>query len=150
MHRELVKQATECSVNTVAKLIREAGIQARNKPKFRVMTTDSNHNLPIAPNRLNQQFSVSKINRVWLTDFPYLSTREGFSYLCEVKDLCSRRIVGWATELHYDETVVLIVSARSDDRNGGGIKPADDRNDTSQATVFSKSGSGFESALSSQ
>ena len=107
MHRDLVKQGTECSVNTVAKLMREAGIQARNKPKFRVMTTDSNHNLPIAPNRLNQQFTVSKLNQVWLTDFTYLPTREGFSYLCAVKDLCSRRIVGWATSRNIDAQLAL-------------------------------------------
>ena len=107
MHRELVKQGTECSVNTVAKLMREAGIRARNKPKFRVVTTDSNHDLPIAPNRLNQQFTVSKLNQVWLTDFTYIPTREGFSYLCAFKDLCSRRIVGWAISRKIDAQLAL-------------------------------------------
>ena len=51
-------------------------------PKYRISTTDSNHNLPIAPNHLNQQFTVSKPNQVWLTDFTYIPTKEGFSYLC--------------------------------------------------------------------
>ena len=91
MHRELVSQGVECSENTVAKLMRENQIQARSKPKFRISTTDSNHDLPIAPNRLGQQFTVSKINQVWLTDFTYIPTSDGFSYLCAFKDLCSRR-----------------------------------------------------------
>jgi transposase InsO family protein len=107
IHRELVKQGTGCSVNTVAKLMKIEGIQARNKPKFRIITTDSKHDLPIAPNRLNQQFTVSSINRVWLTDFTYIPTSEGFSYLCAFKDLCSRRIVGWAMSRKIDTQLAL-------------------------------------------
>ena len=107
MHQELVHQGIKCSENTVAKLMRENNIQARNKPKFRISTTDSKHNLPIAPNRLNQQFSVSKLNRVWLTDFTYISTWEGFSYLCAFIDLCSRRIVGWSMSRKIDTGLAI-------------------------------------------
>ena len=107
MHRELISQGTQCCENTVAKLMREHQIQARNKPKFRVSTTDSNHDLPIAPNRLGQQFTVSNINRVWLTDFTYIPTTEGFSYLCAFKDLCSRRIVGWAMSRKIDAQLAI-------------------------------------------
>jgi putative transposase len=107
MHRELVSQGVECSENTVAKLMRENQIQARSKPKFRISTTDSNHDLPIAPNRLGQQFTVSKINQVWLTDFTYIPTSDGFSYLCAFKDLCSRRIVGWAMSRKIDAQLAI-------------------------------------------
>lgn len=107
IHRELVNQGTECSVNTVAKLMRINGIRARNRRRFRVSTTDSKHNLPIAPNRLNQQFSALKLNRVWLTDFTYIPTSEGFSYLCAFKDLCSRRIVGWAMSRRVDAELAI-------------------------------------------
>lgn len=107
MHRELVNQGVSCSQNTVAKLMKENGIAARQKPKFRVATTDSNHDLPIAPNRLSQQFTVSEINRVWLTDFTYISTAQGFSYLCALKDLCSRRIVGWSMGRKIDTQLAL-------------------------------------------
>lgn len=107
MHRELVRQGIECSENTVAKLMRENHIQARNKPRFRISTTDSNHDFPIAPNRLNQQFTVSKINQVWLTDFTYIPTCEGFSYFCAFKDLCSRRIVGWAMSQKIDAKLAI-------------------------------------------
>lgn len=107
MHRELINQGVACSKNTVAKLMRANQIQARNKPRFKVSTTDSNHDLPIAPNRLRQNFSVSKINRVWLTDFTYIPTWEGFSYLCAFKDLCSRRIVGWAMSRNIDAALAI-------------------------------------------
>jgi len=98
MHRVLVSQGVECSENTVAKLMRDNQIQARYKPRFRISTTDSNRDLPIAPNRSNQQFTASEINQVWLTDFTYIPTTEGFSYLCAFKDLCSKRIVGLGNE----------------------------------------------------
>lgn len=107
MHGELKKHGIEYSKNTVAKLMRNEGIRARCKRKFRVTTTDSNHDSPIAPNRLNQKFTTSKMNQVWLTDFTYIPTKEGFTYLCTVQDLCSRRIVGWATSRNIDSQLAL-------------------------------------------
>ena len=107
MLHELINQGTQCCENTVAKLMRENQNQARCKPKFRITTTDSNHDLPVAPNRLNQQFNVSKINQVWLTDFTYIPTCEGFSYLCAFKDLCSRRIVDWAMSRKIDAQLAI-------------------------------------------
>ena len=107
MHRELIKQGIDCSENTVARLMKKNKIQARRTPKFRVTTTDSNHDLPIAPNRLDQQFTISEINQVWLTDFTFIPTSEGFSYLCGVTDLCSRRIVGWAMSRRINTQLAL-------------------------------------------
>ena len=107
IHKELEKLGIACSKNTVAKLMRNEGIRARSKRKFRVSTTDSKHNLPIAPNLLNQQFTAQKLNQVWLTDFTYISTKEGFTYLCTIEDLCSRRIVGWATSRKIDAQLAL-------------------------------------------
>ena len=105
MHGELQKQGIELSKNTVDKLMRDEGIRARCKRKFRVVTTDSKHDRPIAPNRLNQDFKAQKMNQVWLTDFTYIPSKEGFTYLCTVQDLCSRRIVGWATSRNIDTTL---------------------------------------------
>lgn len=107
MHRELKKANIHCSENTVAKYMRDAGIQARIKPKFRITTTDSKHDLPIAPNHLNQCFTAENINQVWLTDFTYIHTKEGFTYLCAIKDLYSRKIVGWATSRHIDSPLAI-------------------------------------------
>ena len=105
--RELVANGIQCSKNTVAKLMREAGIAARTKPRFRVSTTDSNHEQPIAPNLLDQCFTVLTLNCVWLTDFTYVHTLEGFTYLCTIEDLCSRKIVGWATSTSIDTSLAL-------------------------------------------
>jgi putative transposase len=94
IHRELTDQGIKCSRNTVAKLMRQAIIRAKRAKTFRVCTTDSRQTQPVTPNRLDQQFSVSNINRIWLTDITYIPTREGFSYLYTVQDLYSRRTAG--------------------------------------------------------
>ena len=91
----------------MAKLMRQEGIRARRSPKFRISTTDSKHELPIAPNRLGQCFTASMPNLVWLTDFTYLPTEVGFSYLCTFQDLCSRRIIGWAASRKIDANLTL-------------------------------------------
>lgn len=95
IYRKLQNTAARCCENTVAKLMRRERLSARRHRKFRIQTTDSKHELPIAPNRLKQNFTIQKLNQVWLTDFTYIPTREGFTYLCTVQDLCSRKIVGW-------------------------------------------------------
>jgi putative transposase len=107
MHKELLKQDIQCCENTVARLMKQAGIRARRSKKYRVTTTDSKHDLPIAPNRLNQRFTCSNMNRVWLTDFTYIPLKEGFTYLCSVQDLFSRRIVGWAAGQSIDAQLAL-------------------------------------------
>lgn len=102
VHRELVERGVTCCENTVAKLMRQAGIAARTRRRFKVLTTDSDHNSPIAPNVLGRQFVAEKPNQVWLTDFTYIATRAGFAYLCAVEDLYSRKIVGWAVRDSID------------------------------------------------
>ncbi len=59
-------------------------------------TTDSNHNLPIAPNTLNRDFYASNPDEKWVGDITYISTGEGWLYLATVIDLYSRKIVGWS------------------------------------------------------
>lgn len=107
VHKELLKAGVNCAKNTVAKIMHKAGIRASTARKFRVFTTDSNHQLPIAPNRLEQNFVAEKPNQIWLTDFTYIHTQEGFTYLCAVQDLFSRRIVGWATSRSIDTELAL-------------------------------------------
>ena len=70
-------------------------IAAKPKRKF-VVTTDSNHNLPVAENKLNQEFTASKANEKWVTDITYIWTKEGWLYMAVVLDLFSRKVVGWA------------------------------------------------------
>lgn len=107
MHIELVKVGVPCSENTVARLMRNEGIRAKTARRFRVVTTDSKHDLPIAPNRLDQDFQVQSINQVWLSDFTYIPHRSGSSYLCTIQDLCSRKIVGWAVGTKIDAALAI-------------------------------------------
>lgn len=81
---------------TVGRLMREHHLRSQAMGKFKVQTTDSNHDFPIAPNWLNQHFDVcTKPNQVWVTDITYIRTGQGTVYLASVLDLFTRKIVGW-------------------------------------------------------
>jgi transposase InsO family protein len=95
IHAELVARGHACCVNFVAKLMREAGIAAKTRRKFR-QTTDSNHQLPVAENVLDRQFDPEEPNARWCADITYVPTREGWLYLAVVEDLFSRMVVGWS------------------------------------------------------
>ena len=96
MHAELVAKGRACSVNAVAKIMKGLGIRAISHKEFRVSTTDSNRDFPVAPNVVDRDFAALKPNEVWLTDITYVPTREGWLYLAAVEDLYSRRVVGWS------------------------------------------------------
>ena len=93
---ELADNGVKCGHNRVARLMREAELRAKQKRKFKVTTTDSAHNYPVAPNLLDQDFQASRPNEKWVGDITYIATDEGWLYLAAVMDLYSRRIVGWA------------------------------------------------------
>ena len=84
------------SINQVARLMREQGLQGRQKRRYRVRTTDSRHDQPIAPNLLAVAPTPIKANEIWVTDITYVETSEGWLYLAGVLDLYSRRLIGWA------------------------------------------------------
>jgi transposase InsO family protein len=107
--KHLRKSGTVVCRNTIAKLMKEAGIRAKTCKKFRVSTTDSNHNNPVAPNVLDRRFVVSELDKVWVTDITYLHTGEGVLYLAGIMDLCSRRIIGWS--MSETMTAQLVVDA---------------------------------------
>lgn len=79
----------------VARLMKKHGIRAKTVRKFKV-TTDSDHDYPISPNLLNQDFSASDFGEVWASDITYIPTKEGWLYLTTVIDLYNREIIGWA------------------------------------------------------
>lgn len=79
----------------VRKLMKLHGIKAKTKRKFKA-TTDSAHDLPVAPNLIARDFSPAAPDRVWTTDITYLATDEGWLYLTVMLDLFSRKVVGWA------------------------------------------------------
>jgi len=96
IYRVLKGQGYIVSEDTVATLMREMGIRAKGKRRFKVCTTDSNHSFPIAANKLEQVFEADKPGEVMLGDITYIPTKEGWLYLAAVLDLCSRQIIGWA------------------------------------------------------
>jgi transposase InsO family protein len=79
----------------VRRLMRANGLRPVWKRKF-VNTTNSKHNLPVAPNLLDRQFNVAQPDQAWVTDITYIRTRQGWLYLAVVMDLYARKIVGWA------------------------------------------------------
>lgn len=91
----LKREGWSVSERMVGKLMKENGLRSCVSRKFRVNTTDSNHAHPIAPNVLNQRFTTTAPNKIWVTDITYVPCREGRLYLASVLDLYTRRIVGW-------------------------------------------------------
>lgn len=91
----LKKNDVACCVNTVAKIMREDRLAARIRRRFKV-TTDSSHDLPTAPNRLDRCFAQGRPNQAWVSDITFIATDEGWLYLATEMDLYSRRIVGWS------------------------------------------------------
>jgi putative transposase len=106
IHAELVARGTTCCVNMVARVMREAGIAAKTKRKFR-QTTDSNHALPVAENLLDREFDPDEPNASWVADVTYIPTREGWLYLAVVEDLFSRMIVGWSMDATVTSRLVV-------------------------------------------
>ena len=106
IHRELKGQGVSCSPNRVARIMKKEGIKAIVPRKFKA-TTDSKHNLPVAPNLLNQDFDIKEPNKVWLADITYIATAEGWLYLSSVMDLGSRRIKGWAMSNRINKELTL-------------------------------------------
>lgn len=96
--QELRHRHRKLNTKTVARLMAAAGIRSKVAKKFRVQTTDSRHDNPIAPNTLGREFTVEAPNTVWVSDITYIHTDEGFVYLAGVMDLFSRKIIGWSID----------------------------------------------------
>ena len=93
----LKKQETRVSRRRIGRLMREEDLRVQTKRKFKV-TTDSNHDKPIAPNLLEREFTVNTPDTVYVGDITYIPTREGWLYLAVVIDLFSRAVVGWSMD----------------------------------------------------
>jgi putative transposase len=109
VHAALRTQGRDASRGRIERLMRRYGIRAIMARPRRVRTTDSRHDLPIAPNLIARDFTAAAPNRVWLADITYIPTAEGWLYLAAVMDLFSRKIVGWA--MHDHMRVELVSSA---------------------------------------
>ncbi|MCT2536753.1 IS3 family transposase [Aquibacillus koreensis] len=103
----LEKEKYTITERTVSLYMQELGLRSCVSKKFKVITTDSNHDYPVAPNKLNQNFAVSEPNKVWVADITYIPCREGKLYLATILDLCTREIVGWRLKENMDTQLVL-------------------------------------------
>ncbi len=104
--KELVARGIRVGKDRVQRLMRLHGIKARSKRKF-VVTTDSQHDLPVAPEPGGSGTSTPAApNRVWSSDITYIATDEGWLYLAAVIDLFSRQVVGWSMQPHMQASLV--------------------------------------------
>jgi putative transposase len=101
VYRELRAAGEHVAKKRVERLMREAGLRAREKKAFR-RTTDSNHGEPIARNLLERRFVVAAPNVAWVGDTTYIQTTTGWLYLVVILDLFSRRVVGWSMGARLD------------------------------------------------
>jgi transposase InsO family protein len=101
----LSRQGRPVGRRRIGRLMKEAGLVCKTKRRFKV-TTDSKHDLPIAPNYLDRQFAVAQANRVYAGDITCIPTLEGWLHLAVVIDLFSRQVVGWSMAGHMRTQLV--------------------------------------------
>jgi putative transposase len=100
IHAELRRDGRRHSRRRIERMMREMGLSARRGRRRIPRTTDSRHDLPVAPNLLARNFTADRPDQVWLADISYIPTGEGFLYLAAIKDMGTREIVGWAMADH--------------------------------------------------
>jgi len=105
MVRELRARGFSASKERVERLMRENGIRARHKRRYKV-TTDSRHDFAVAENLLSRNFTPSAPNQVWTSDITYLWTDEGWLYLAIVLDLFNREVIGWSIKPRMTAEIV--------------------------------------------
>lgn len=94
--------------NRIARIMQQEGLCGRQKGRYRVQTTDSNHDEPIAPNRLADAPKPTASNQIWVGDITYIDAgQEGWLYVAAILDLYSRKIVGWAMSERIDTALIL-------------------------------------------
>ena len=126
---DLKEHGVKICENTVAKLMKREGLAVKLKRRFVPRTTDSSHDCPIAPNRLERDFAADAANTRWTCDITYVPSDEGWIYLSVVMDLFSRRIVGWSMRphLHAQLAVEALSMAIRSRRPAAGLLHHSDR-----------------------
>ena len=108
---ELNNKGIHISKGMVSRLMRKNGIKSKTVKKYKA-TTDSNHDLPVAENILNREFTADIRDRKWLSDITYIGTDEGWLYLAGILDVYDGAIVGWSMGARM--TKALVINALSD------------------------------------
>lgn len=102
----LVKAEFSCSRKRVHRQMRLAGICSARRRAYK-RTTNSNHSHSVSPNLLKRNFTFARPDQAWVGDITYIPTGEGWLYLAIVKDLCTRKIVGYAFSDRIDTQLTL-------------------------------------------
>ncbi len=97
MHKKLLARGIRVGRERVRRLMQQHGIRAKTRRKF-VVTTDSRHSLPVAPDLVQRRFNPDAPDQLWYGDITYIATDEGWVYLAAVIDLFSRQVVGWSMQ----------------------------------------------------
>ena len=106
IYQHLKQMGIRCGKHRVARLMHQHGLIARTKSRFKPQTTDSAHTMPVAVNRLGQDFTATQPNQKWVADITFVATQEGWLYVAVVLDVFSRRVVGWAMHERCDTALV--------------------------------------------
>lgn len=106
IHDDLQKSGERVGRRRVARIMKENKIFSIHKRQFKI-TTDSDHQFPVAENLLDRDFSADAPNKKWVTDITFIPTAEGWLYLAVVLDLSSRRVVGWSMGTRLERKLVL-------------------------------------------
>ena len=114
---------------TVERLMKRLGLQGVRRGKV-VRTTISDMKAPCPLDRVNRQFKAERPNQLWVSDFTYVSTWQGWLYVAFVIDVYARRIVGWrvSTSMHTDfvlDALEQALYARQPERDGALIHHSD-------------------------
>lgn len=105
IQQDLIEDGSPAAIKTISDSMRRQQLIPKAAKKFKV-TTDSEHQLPIADNLLQREFRADVPNQKWVQDITYLWTSEGWLYLAVVIDLYSRAIVGWSMNKRMKASLV--------------------------------------------
>jgi putative transposase len=106
LQSDLADHGIQVGLDRIKRIRKKLGLRCKQKQKFKA-TTDSRHNLPVAPNLLDRNFTVSAPNRVWMSDITYIPTDEGWLYLAGLKDLFNGELVGYAVSERITKDLVM-------------------------------------------
>ena len=125
----LRREGHRCGKNRVARLMRQNQLKARQKRRFVPRTTQSDHDLPIAPNWLAKVPTPDRPDQLWVVDITYIATGQGWIYLAVLLDACSRKVVGWAmgTSLETSLVTEALSRAQKERRPAPGLLHHSDR-----------------------
>lgn len=110
--KQLNSEGVSISERTVSRYMKEEEIRSKTVKKYKA-TTNSNHNLPVYPNLLEQQFEVERPGQAWVADITYIWTSEGWLYLATIMELFSRRIIGWSMAERMTKELVIAALKRA-------------------------------------